>query len=472
MSDSVTYTEKAVFLERLRVHVGKTGQPTTARDPVNQPMIRHWCDAMEDLNPVYTDPASAMQSLHGAIVAPPAMLNVWTMLGNIPRPFDPQDAQTNLLHQLDTAGFTSVVATNCEHEYARYLRLDDQISGVSSVTDVSEEKRTALGLGHFVTTMTEYRNQSGETVGRMQFRILKFKPHTGRDGSANEEPAKAPRPVRPRPGVSRDTRFFWDGLRAGELRLQRCNGCGTLHHPPMVRCPQCASYDQGYTVSGGRGVIYSFVEPCHPRVAAFDYPYVVGLVELEEGTRLITNIVDIDPDKVVIGLPVEVVFRNPDPDLTLPMFRPRRPPRRETTLRFDEVTIGDELPPCPIPITAKLIVAGAIASRDYQDVHHDRELAVKRGSPDIFMNILTTSGLCARYLSDWAGPEVLLRRLAFRLGVPNYPHDTMTLSGSVHSKRLDGGAGIVEVGLRGYNRLGDHVTGIVVLELPATGSAR
>jgi acyl dehydratase len=145
---------------------------------------------------------------------------------------------------------------------------------------------------------------------------------------------------------------------------------------------------------------------------------------------------------------------------------PPRPLRRETTLRFGELEVGDELPPCPVPITTTLIVAGAIASRDYQDVHHDREFAALRGSPDIFMNILTTTGLCGRYVGDWAGPEALMRRLAIRLGAPNHPHDTMTMSASVLSKSAEGGTGSVEVGLRGRNRLGDHVTGTLVLELP------
>jgi acyl dehydratase len=135
-------------------------------------------------------------------------------------------------------------------------------------------------------------------------------------------------------------------------------------------------------------------------------------------------------------------------------------------LRFDDVEVGTALAPCPIPITATLIVAAAIASRDYQDVHHDRELAIERGSPDIFMNILTTSGLCGRYVGDWAGPEALMRRLAIRLGAPNYPHDTMTMEGSVTSKEKVDGAGHVEIGLRGYNRLGNHVTGTLELELP------
>jgi acyl dehydratase len=134
--------------------------------------------------------------------------------------------------------------------------------------------------------------------------------------------------------------------------------------------------------------------------------------------------------------------------------------------------VGEELPCCPIPITAKLIVAGALASRDYTDVHHDPDAAKKAGSPDIFMNILTTGGLCGRYLSDWAGPEAVMRNLKIRLGSPNYPHDTMTMSGSVLSKKSENGKDLIEVGIRGYNSRGDHVTGSTVLELPSKGRAR
>jgi acyl dehydratase len=200
----------------------------------------------------------------------------------------------------------------------------------------------------------------------------------------------------------------------------------------------------------------------HPAFPAFEPPYVVGLVELEEGTRLLTNIVDIDPDSVQVGMPVELVIRRENSERPLPLFRPIRPERRTTTRTRGSIRPGDQLPACPIPITATLIVSTAIASRDYQDVHHDRELAKERGSPDIFMNILTTSGLCARYVTDWAGPEAVVKRLSIRLGVPNYPHDTMTMSGSVRAES----DGRVEVDIRGYNRLGDHVTGRVELELP------
>ena len=133
-----------------------------------------------------------------------------------------------------------------------------------------------------------------------------------------------------------------------------------------------------------------------------------------------------------------------------------------TSLTYDDVQVGDELPKLEIPLTRTLIVATAIASRDYQDVHHDPGLAQERGSPDIFMNILTSNGFVGRYVTDWAGPDALLKSVKIRLGAPNYPGDTMVMTGHVAKKA----EGLVEVSLRGANNLGDHVLGTVVLELP------
>lgn len=133
----------------------------------------------------------------------------------------------------------------------------------------------------------------------------------------------SPRPPRPRPGINADTEFFWDGLGAGELRIQRCNDCGDLEHPPTVRCLACGSTDRGYLVSSGRGTLYSYVVVHHPQIPCFDYPLAVGLVELDEGVRLITNIVDPEPDQLAVGLPVEVSFVQ-DGDLWLHQFKARK----------------------------------------------------------------------------------------------------------------------------------------------------
>ncbi len=133
-----------------------------------------------------------------------------------------------------------------------------------------------------------------------------------------------------------------------------------------------------------------------------------------------------------------------------------------TSLRYDDVQVGDELPTLVIPLTRTLIVATAIASRDYQDVHHDPGLAQERGSPDIFMNILSTNGFVGRFVTDWAGPDAVLKSVKIRLGAPNHPGDTMSMTGQVTNKD----DGVVVVQVRGANDLGDHVTGTVALELP------
>ncbi len=132
-----------------------------------------------------------------------------------------------------------------------------------------------------------------------------------------------------------------------------------------------------------------------------------------------------------------------------------------------DVKVGDELPELVIELTPTVIISTAIASRDYQDVHHDRDLAHKKGSKDIFMNILSSNGFVGRYVTDWAGPNAILKRVAIRLGAPNYPYDQMRLTGRVESVERIDGEGIVELSIRGANSLGDHVKGRIRLSLPS-----
>jgi MaoC like domain len=127
--------------------------------------------------------------------------------------------------------------------------------------------------------------------------------------------------------------------------------------------------------------------------------------------------------------------------------------------------VGDTLPPLEIPVSRTLVVATAIASRDYQDVHHDPDLAVERGSKDIFMNILTSNAMVERFVRAGLGQDVVIRRVKVRLGAPNYPGDTMTLTGTVSA--VD--AGTVTVDVRGDNAVGTHVSGLVVVDLSDAG---
>jgi acyl dehydratase len=144
-------------------------------------------------------------------------------------------------------------------------------------------------------------------------------------------------------------------------------------------------------------------------------------------------------------------------------------PSLPEALDWDDVRVGDQLPALVIDVTATVIVAGAIATRDFMPVHHDRDYANTQGAPDIFMNILSDNAYCSRFLTDWAGPEAMVKKLAIRLGVPVFPGSTLTYAGTVRAVSQVDGEGIVEVELRATNDLGDHVTGTAMLSLPIRG---
>jgi len=134
---------------------------------------------------------------------------------------------------------------------------------------------------------------------------------------------KSPTAVRhPRPGLTHDNRFFWDGIAAGQLLIQRCAGCRRLQHPPAPMCPSCHGFDMEAVAASGRGVIHSFVVAHHPPLPPFGYPNVIVLVELAEGTRLVSRLVGVEPDDVRIGMAVQVDFETVEGDLALHFFRP------------------------------------------------------------------------------------------------------------------------------------------------------
>ena len=180
MPDDTQAEENA--LAAMRALIGTpVGAPAVAPDPVNQPMIRHWAAALEDHNPVYTDPEFAASSRFGGIVAPPLMLQTWTMptpkiTGIAERGGSPTEGGENPLKPLDEAGFVATLATNSEFEIVRYLRLGEVVTSTMVMESISDKKQTRLGPGHFITWVTTYRDAEGAIVGRQTFRILKFKP--------------------------------------------------------------------------------------------------------------------------------------------------------------------------------------------------------------------------------------------------------------------------------------------------------
>ncbi|MEY2419926.1 MAG: 3-oxo-4,17-pregnadiene-20-carboxyl-CoA hydratase alpha subunit [Actinomycetota bacterium] len=299
------------FLEQIKAFEGRViGPPSVALDAVNEAMIRHWCDAIGDTNPIYVDADAARANGHPGIVAPPTMLQAWSMRGLGGR--TGTTAQDDLFRLLESEGFTSVVATNCDQEYGRYLVPGDVITSTVTIESVSDEKSTALGVGHFVTTRQEFRDADGDLVGTMRFRMLKFAPR----------PKPETKPKRPRPGITKDNEFWFEGTKNGELLIQRCANCHTLRHPPGPMCAECHSLDWDTIEASGRGTVYSYVVNHYPKVPTFNYPLLVAVIELEEGTRLVSNLVDVDPADVTIGMPVVCELVVMDDDLTLPQFRP------------------------------------------------------------------------------------------------------------------------------------------------------
>ncbi|MGW2403526.1 bifunctional MaoC family dehydratase N-terminal/OB-fold nucleic acid binding domain-containing protein [Streptomyces sp. NPDC001739] len=331
------------LFERLKAYEGRPAATAgVGKDPVNAAMIRHWCEAMGDANPAYEGPDA---------IAPPTMLQAWTM-GGLSGHQGRSGAYDELSALLDGAGCTAVVATDCEQEYLRPLRPGDRITFHAVIESVSERKVTKLGAGHFVTTRMDIL-ANGELAGTHRFRILKYAPApAGRKGppppaappaappfappsvppsspqtqtqTQTQAPSPAQAPVkvrRPRPVINRDNAGFWEGVSRHTLLIQRCGGCRTLRFPWLPGCRTCGSPEWDTVEASGTGIVYSYVVMHHPPFPAFDPPYAVGLIELAEGVRMVSNVIGVPCDEVRIGMPVQLEFLSVAEELELPVFR-------------------------------------------------------------------------------------------------------------------------------------------------------
>jgi uncharacterized protein len=320
------------------------GEPNLSPHPVNEPMIRHWIEAMGDENPVYVDAGAARAAGLDGIVAPATMLQAWIMRGlraslevEVARAegrSTGDSATDRMMSLLDDEGMTSVVATNSDQTYGRPLVVGDRVVMTSVIESVSDVKTTGLGVGRFMTSRLDFLAvpddsigpdetpeaivARGEPVATMRFRILKYRPSAPAP-TADEAPA---RPKRPRPAITEDIAFWFEGARQHQLLIQRCTSCGELRHPPLPACAHCRSFDWDTVEASGRGEIYSFVVVHYPQIPAFDYPLPIGLIELEEGTRLIADLDGLDPAEWRVGMPVVAHFVDYDDELSLPVFRP------------------------------------------------------------------------------------------------------------------------------------------------------
>lgn len=278
-------------------------EPKPARDPINQPMINNWTEAIGETDPRYT---------RGD--APPAMAQVWTMDG-----LDVSKRANAPLHMtmkvFDEAGYSSVLGTNCDQTYLRTVRVGEHVTLSARLQSVVGPKTTGVGEGYFVTTENTWRvdheDGTSEVVATMLFRVLKFKPKARASAEQTVDRTKLVRPQ-----MNRDTEFFWEGNRLGELRLQKCNACGELRHPPGPMCPSCHAADRGHVVASGRGTVFSFLVHHAPRLPGKELPVTLALVELEEGLRIVGEVQG-NREEIAIGAPVRVVFEKIDDELTL-----------------------------------------------------------------------------------------------------------------------------------------------------------
>jgi acyl dehydratase len=340
MSD-VTANAQGLDLQKL---TGNRLGPYCSFNPVSRVQIWQWCSAMGDRNPLYLDNEYRSKAGFKAAVAPPAMMQMWSMR-DVNMQYAPGSTDAPPYQALDTlaeAGFPGNVAVSYDITFHRLLLEGDRAHHYTTVVAISELKRTALGEGYFVTERVEYLDQQQALFAEALITYFQYKPAEKQDTA--EQPASSP------------------------------------------------------AVAGATNAWQT------------DYS-------------------DID---------------------------------------FDQLSEGQAIPELVIPITHKLIVSGAVATQDFIDVHHNAPAAKAAAMPDIFMNILTTSGLCARYLSDWAGPASRLKRIKFKLMAPNVPGDTMIMQGRIRKLEQADAEHCVTVDFAGKNGLGFHVTGTATLALNQT----
>lgn len=325
----MTPEETSAFEAKIRAFVGREIAPPLTGDDavVNEAMIRHWTEVTGDRNPVYTDPAFAAASSKKGIIAPPTMLQIWSMEGY--KMCQPQGEELDVQRQLhkvfDEHGFVGVLGTNTSTQFFRDLRPGDQITYHTVIDNISEPKNTGRGPGYFIETVTRFTDQNGQDVGHQVFRVLKFKPkdvpaEAGAEAAAAESTPEAPTRIQSPRG--HDNAWWWEALDNGKLMIQRCKSCGKLRHPPRPMCGSCQSIEWDAVEASMEGEVFSFTQLHYPKFPGYPYPLICAVIELREGTRLVANVMGCDASQVHIGMKVKGKVERVDAKTMLPNFYP------------------------------------------------------------------------------------------------------------------------------------------------------
>ena len=193
------------------------------------------------------------------------------------------------------------------------------------IDSISEEKATGAGIGYFITTKTVFTDQDGEEVGTMTFRVLKFIPANAPQQAAAEDAggaAVAQKPTRIKPPMGYDNSPWWNMVNEDKIPIQKCNSCGTLHHPPRPMCHKCQSMDMGLVEASGKGTVHTYTVIRYPQFPGYEYPILSVLVDLEEGCRMISTLVDCKPEDCHIGMAVQSFTHEDEDGFKIPFFEP------------------------------------------------------------------------------------------------------------------------------------------------------
>ena len=338
-------------LRQLQALTGRRLGPYNSFNPVNRAQIWQWCTAMGDDNPLYLDDEYRRGTEFSRVVAPPAMMQMWTMrdFNDHYAPGSTTASPYPVIDRLSALGYPGNVAVSYDLTFYRYLTEGERPHHYTTVVDISGRKRTALGEGYFFTERVEYLTEGEVAFAQALITYFQYKPAQITASHGEDRKREA-----------------------------------------------------------------------HPKSP------------------------DVSTEPPTAGW---------QPDFS--------------DLDVDSLEPGQLLPELVIPISHRLVIGGAIATQDYVSVHHSVPAAQAAAMPDIFMNILTTNGLSARYLTDWAGAGSRLKAMQFRLLAPNHPGDVMVMRGTIGTIQPAGDRTVVSVAFSGSNRLGTHVQGTAVLSLPA-----
>lgn len=319
MSDN----EATAILEKIKPLLNNRVGPYNSWNPVSRTQIWQWCSAMGDNNPLYLDDEYRADTEFDKPTAPPTMMQMWSMrdVNGEDAPGSTRDDLYEILQILDSYGYEGVMAVSYDQTFHKYLQEGDQAHHYSSIVNITDLKSTAMGKGFFITQHAEFLDQNEELFAEALITYFKYLPQKKPKG-ANTQSSGVKKINRVHPVENHDHEHYWQGLRDGKLLIQKCDSCGTLRHPPQPMCEECQSTEWSTIEASGEGEVYTYTVMYYPEIPPFDYPNVIALIELKEGVRIASQLMDCKPDDVEIGMKVKMKITEVQDDMSLPLFYP------------------------------------------------------------------------------------------------------------------------------------------------------